>query len=449
MRAAVRQGSAGRRWVINDYGCNRRDGILAHMRVLYVFLVTLAGLILWPVMWVKGWRNPAYRGRVTERFGYIPRVEGGVAVWVHAVSVGEVMAALPLIRALVARHGPGKVCVTTTTPTGSAQVRAQLGGQVRHCYAPIDVHSVVIRFLDRLQPRQVVIMETELWPTLFRRLRMRGIPITIANARLSPRSVKGYGRMPRFARSVLADVTLVAAQSAPDAERYRRLGAPQVQALGNLKFDIAPQPDQCRAGGDIKAGWGARPVWIAASTHEGEESAALRIHQRLLQRWPDAVLLVVPRHPPRFDDVQAQIEASGLPWARRCQMDLHTPPPPVLLGDSMGEMWFYLTLSDIAFVGGSLVPIGGHNVLEPAALGLPVLFGPHMHNFEFARDLLLGAGGARQVADEAALETALADALADADRRRRMGAAALASLAAHQGALQRTLEALIAQQRAP
>jgi 3-deoxy-D-manno-octulosonic-acid transferase len=412
------------------------------MRVLYVFLITLAGLVLWPVMWINGWRNPAYRGRVSERFGYIPRQPDGIAVWVHAVSVGEVMAAMPLIRALIAQHGPRQVCVTTTTPTGSAQVRTQLNDDVLHFYAPIDVHSVVLRFLNRLQPRQVVIMETELWPTLFRRLRMRGIPLHIVNARLSPRSVTGYGRVRGFTHSVLADVTLVAAQSEGDAARYRQLGAPRVQTLGNLKFDIAPNPDQCQAAETIKTRWGHRPVWIAASTHEGEESAALRVHQRLLQRWPDAVLLLVPRHPPRFDGVQAQIEASGLSWARRSQADLIAPPPSVLLGDSMGEMWWYLSLADIAFVGGSLVPIGGHNVLEPAVLGRPVLFGPHMHNFEFARDLLLRAGGAEQVADEAALLTALETAFADVTHCQAMGAAARACLVPHQGALQRTLAAL-------
>lgn len=419
------------------------------MRVLYVFLISLAGWVLRPLLWIKGRHDPAWRGRVPERFGHVPQAPDGMAVWVHAVSVGEVMAALPLIRALIARHGAGQVWVTTTTPTGSAQVRAQLGEQVRHSFAPIDVHSVVTRFLDRVRPRQVVIMETELWPTLFRSLRQRGTPVTIANARLSPRSVKGYGRVGGFARSVLADVTLVAAQSNEDAARYRQLGAARVETLGNLKFDPTPNADQCRAAEAIKTRWGVRPVWIAASTHEGEESAALRVHQQLLARWPDAVLLVVPRHPPRFDSVQAQIIASGLPWARRSQADLTAPPPTVLLGDSMGEMWFYLALADIAFVGGSRVPVGGHNVLEPAAVGIPVLFGPHMHNFEFARDLLLGAGGAQQLADDAALLVALQTAFSDAARRRAMGAAARDCLVPHQGALQRTLDALAATHNAP
>lgn len=412
------------------------------MRALYIVLMLLAGLILWPMLWLKGRRDPAWRGRVGERFGRIPTATGGVAVWVHAVSVGEVMAAMPLIRALIARHGTRQVCVTTTTPTGSAQVRAQLGDAVLHDYAPIDVHSVVNRFLDRLQPRQVVIMETEVWPTLFRQLKRRNIPLTIANARLSPRSVKGYGRVAGFARSVLGDVTWVAAQSEADAERYRQLGAPKVESVGNLKFEVTPHDGQCAAGRALKARWGNRPVWVAASTHEGEESAALAAHQTLLGRWPEALLVLVPRHPPRFSAVEAQIGRSGLSWCARSDIDARSSPPAVLLGNSMGEMWFYLSLADVAFVGGSLVPVGGHNVLEPAALGLPVVFGPHMHNFAFARDLLVAAGGARQITDADALAATIHEWFGNLRAAQAVGDAAQQSLTPHQGALQRLIKGL-------
>lgn len=411
------------------------------MRVLYVTLLYLVGPLLWLGLWWKGRRDPAYRRRAPERFGHVPRIEGGVAIWVHAVSVGEVLAALSLIRALIDRHGPGQVYVTTGTPTGSERVRAALGETVRHSYAPYDLPHAVHRFLERVQPRQVLVMETELWPSLFRQLARRGIPLTIGNARLSERSVRGYGRVRGFAAAVLGDVTLVAAQSQADAERFRRLGAPRVQVLGNLKFDIEPDPAQVAQGRALRARWGTAPVWIAASTHEGEEAAALAAHRHLRESSPEAVLILVPRHPPRFPDVRRLLESSGLSWAARSAGWPETPPA-VLLGDSMGEMWTYLALADVAFVGGSLVPVGGHNVLEPAALGLPVLFGPYMHNFLPARAALLDAGAAETVDDAEALATALTTQFAEPEPRRRLGAAAAAALTPHRGALAAHLRAL-------
>jgi 3-deoxy-D-manno-octulosonic-acid transferase len=411
------------------------------MRALYVFLLYLLGPALWLGLWWKGRRDPAYRRRAPERFGHVPRIEGGVAIWVHAVSVGEVLAALPLIQALVARHGPGQVFVTTGTPTGSERVRAALGERVRHSYAPYDLPHTVHRFLERVRPRQVLVMETELWPSLFRQLARRGIPLIIGNARLSERSVRGYGRVRGFAAAVLGDVTLVAAQSEADAARFRQLGAPRVEVLGNLKFDIEPDPAQVAQGRSLRARWGMAPVWIAASTHEGEEAAALAAHRQLRDAHPQAVLVLVPRHPPRFPDIRRLLESSGLSWAARSAGWPETPPA-VLLGDSMGEMWTYLALAEVAFVGGSLVPVGGHNVLEPAALGLPVLFGPHMHNFLPAQAALLDARGAQTVADAGALATALVSLFAQSERRRDRGAAAAAALTPHRGALAAHLRAL-------
>lgn len=410
------------------------------MRIFYICLLYLLGPALWLGLCLKGRRDPAYRRRAPERFGHVPAVPGGVAVWVHAVSVGETLAALPLIRALVERHGPGQVYVSSGTPTGSERVRAALGEAVRHSYAPYDLPHVVHRFLSRVQPRQVLVMETELWPSLFRQLARRGIPLMIGNARLSERSLRGYGRVRGFAASVLADVTLVAAQSEVDAQRFRQLGAPRVEVLGNLKFDITPDADQVAEGRAARATWGPRPVWIAASTHDGEERAALEAHRQLRSRWPQAVLILVPRHPPRFDAVAREIIAGGLSGIRRSEG--RGEVPEVLLGDSMGEMWRYLAMADVAFVGGSLVPVGGHNVLEPAALGLPVLFGPHMQNFLPARDRLITAGGAEEVRDVHALAAAVARLIADPERRRAMGAAAAAALDGSRGALAAHLEAL-------
>jgi 3-deoxy-D-manno-octulosonic-acid transferase len=427
------------------------------MRVLYTVLLYLATpLVLLRLAW-RGFAQREYWRRVPERFGFAPRVPDGVAVWLHAVSVGESLAALPLVRKLLEEH-PGSVLVTTTTPTGSARVRAALGDRVHHCYVPWDLPGAVARFLDRVQPRRAVIMETELWPNLFRALARRRVPIVIANARLSPRSFAGYRRVRGFARATLADCAAIAAQSEADAARFRELGADpaRVHVPGNLKFDLEMPEALLAAGKALRWRWGAkRPAWIAASTHEGEEDAALRAHRILLARFPDAMLVLVPRHPQRFEAVARLVEKSGLAFARRSALQLPDPfapgpapplppladlaPLQVLLGDSMGELPLYLGAADVAFVGGSLVEVGGHNVLEPASAGLPVLFGPHMFNFEQARALLLERGAARQVDSLLALEPALAALFADPAARDAMGRAGREVLQANRGALQRLL----------
>ncbi|MGQ0618353.1 MAG: lipid IV(A) 3-deoxy-D-manno-octulosonic acid transferase [Panacagrimonas sp.] len=417
------------------------------MRLLYTLLIylltpVLVARLLWRSRQIRG-----YRERIGERFGFVPRAAEGVAVWVHGVSVGESLAALPLIRRLIERHGAGRIWVTTTTPTGSERIRSALGDQVIHTYLPYDLPGSVSRFLDRARPRQVVIMETELWPHLFRQLRRRSIPITIANARLSPRSLRGYSRVAGFTRSVLADTTLVAAQSGLDAQRFAQLGAPRAENIGNLKFDIEPPSAQVEAGKALRRWLGdPRRVWIAASTHETEETAALEAHRELRKAFPDAVLLLVPRDPRRFDEVAALAGRGGFQFHRRSQWTSASSPFPdtasVLLGDSLGEMWMYLAASDVAFVGGSFVPVGGHNVLEPATLGLPVLFGPHMHNFLDPRALLLEAGAAQELGEPGELTGAIADALGDPSRRRAMGLAGQRAVLANRGALDRLLQLL-------
>ena len=414
------------------------------MRALYVVLVyLLTPLLLLRLLW-RSRQQPAYRERLFERFGRVPRAHEGVAVWVHAVSVGESLAALPLIEHLVERHGNGRVWVTTTTPTGSERIQAAFGARVIHTYGPYDVPPAVRRFLDQARPSQAVIMETELWPTLFRHLRERGIPLTIANARLSPVSFKGYARVAGFAREVLSDVSLVAAQSPLDAERFSKLGAPRVSVIGNLKFDIDPPAEQIEAGQALRQRLGAgHPVWVAASTHEDEETAALDAHREIRQRFAQARLILVPRHPQRFDEVAQAIERAGVGFQRRSELHADSVlDAEVLLGDSLGEMWMYLAASDAAFVGGSLVPIGGHNVLEPAALGLPVLFGPHMHNFLPARELLLEAGAAQQIQEGSAIAAQMIEWLANPALRMRMGMAGREAVHANRGALARLLKSL-------
>jgi len=412
------------------------------MRLLYTLLLYLiTPLVLLRLLW-KSRLQPEYRRRIGERFGLVEPAAAGVAVWVHAVSVGESLAALPLIEQLIRQHGEGRVWVTTTTPTGSERVSAALGQRVRHSYAPYDLPGAVARFLARARPRQVVVMETELWPNLFRAIRRRGLPLLVANARLSPRSFRGYSRLRRSIAGVLADCSEVAAQSEADAERFRSLGAPRVSVMGNIKFDMSVPEEQLKLGQDLRAALGvSRPVWIAASTHEGEEQAALDAHRELLKQRPDSALILVPRHPQRFDEVAKLVERSGLTGARRSQAapDGRTQ---VFLGDSMGEMFAYFAAADVAFVGGSLVAVGGHNVLEPAALGLPVLFGPHMHNFVAARDLLLQHQAAVAIGDTAGLAAELIALFGDAARRARMGQAGQAAVAANRGALRKLLQLL-------
>jgi len=424
------------------------------MRMLYTALLALLTPLIVLRLWAKGRTLPAYRQRIGERFGFVPTHP--VAVWVHAVSVGESLAALPLIEALIAQHGERQVWVTTTTPTGSERIVAALGTRIIHSYAPYDLPQVVARFLDRARPQQVVVMETELWPNLFYALQARSIPLTIANARLSPRSFKGYSRVAGFTRSVLAKVTTVAAQSALDGERFSALGAPRVVVTGNLKFDLTlpstPHPLTAHIG---RLWHQPRATWVAISTHEGEEDVALDAHRQLLQHDAFALLILVPRHPQRFEQVAQRIRAKGFAWVCRSELAEHPDlngqrqPTPVLLGDSMGEAMAYLAAAQVAFVGGSLVPVGGHNVLEPAALGLPVLFGPHMHNFLEARDLLLKADAAREVHDADSLCAALLDWLPwqkaqthlQAERAARSQRAA-AAVAANRGALQKLLALL-------
>jgi 3-deoxy-D-manno-octulosonic-acid transferase len=410
------------------------------MRALYTFLLyLLTPFVLLRLLW-RSRELADYRRRWGERFGFVEAAPNGVAVWVHAVSVGESLAALPLIRELIARHGERAVWVTTTTPTGSARVVAALGASVRHSYAPYDLPGAVSRFLQRAKPRQVVVMETELWPNLFHRLGTRGIALTVANARLSPRSMRGYSKVRGFAASTLAHCR-IAAQSPADAERFTQLGANKVEVMGNIKFDMAVPDAQLAGGAELRRRIGRRPVWIAASTHEGEEEAALKAHAELRMQMPDALLILVPRHPQRFDAAARSIERASLSYVRRSR-DHDPSNAAVLLGDSMGEIFLYYAASDVAFVGGSLVPVGGHNVLEPAAIGLPVLFGPHMHNFLPARELLLERDAAIQIEGEAALAPTLHRLLCDNALRTRMGEAGRLAITANRGALKRLLEML-------
>ena len=422
------------------------------MRLIYTgLLYLLLPLALLRLYW-RGRRDPGHRQRWRERLGWIPLLPEG-SLWIHAVSVGEVRAALPLIRALLARYPDQPLLVTTTTLTGSRQVQEALGDRVLHVYAPYDLPGPVARFLHHTRPRIAVIMETELWPNLLRQCAANGIPVLVANARLSERSARGYARIRPLTASLLWDVTLIAAQAEADAERFRALGAPRVEVVGNLKYDLKLPDELLEQGRTLRCErlGENRPVWIAASTHAGEDEPVLEAFAQLRTHWPDLLLLLVPRHPERFDGVAVLCQQRGFNVVRRSDQQPCRPETAVFLGDSMGELLRFYAAADLAFVGGSLVPTGGHNVLEPALLGLPVLFGPHMFNFTEAGARLLKAEAAVQVANAAELAAAVDRWLADPEWRRITGQRGQAVVERHRGALAalvKRIEALLVDQRA-
>lgn len=409
------------------------------------FFYTLLLWLLLPLVTVR----QAWRGRaeadgwvaLRARFGFVEPLSGK-PLWLHCVSVGETVAAEPLVAALRERGTP--LLVSSTTFTGAARVRQRFGKRMPQRFLPFDLPGMVSRFLDRVQPRALIILETELWPNLLAECRRRQIPVVLVNARLSARSARGYARAGKLATAMLEDMTAIAAQAPADAERFMALGVPagKIRVTGNLKFDIESDVAASSESKTLRAAIGARPVWIAASTHSGEDEIVLDAHRRLQRDMPDALLVLVPRHPERFDDVAALIARRGFSCARRSTGEVPALSCAVYLGDTMGEMPLYFGIADAAFVGGSLVPVGGHNFLEPAALGLPLLTGPHCFNFQAIADDLMATGALLQVADADALASRVGELLRNADARTSQGGAAQAYVEKNRGACQRTLALL-------
>ena len=410
-------------------------------RLIYtlVFYLMLPAILLRLIY--RAWRAPAYARRWRERFGWFDWQAPQGGLWVHAVSVGETIAAVPLIRALQQTYPNLPILVTTMTPTGSERVRALLGDSVQHVYAPYDLPGAIQRFLRKVRPCALVIMETELWPNTLRYCRRHKVPVILANARLSERSARGNGRVGALARPMLQDLSLIAAQSEADARRFRDLGVPaeRVQVTGSIKYDMEPRADQLEEGGHLKERLGERFVWVAASTHEGEDEQVLEAHQALRRRFPSALLILVPRHPERFDSVYEKVRSQGLRALRRSSGTLPDAATNVWVGDTMGEMMVFFAAADAAFVGGSLVERGGHNPLEPAALGLPTLMGPHVFNFQDICNQLSAAEGLIYVGAGENLGARLVELAEDDLLRERIGAAGLAVVKRNQGALGRLL----------
>lgn len=358
----------------------------------------------------------------------------GPIVWIHAVSVGETRAAQPLIAALRERHPDQRILITHMTPTGRATSETLFDDTVTRVYLPYDLPWAVRRFLRHFRPAVGIVMETELWPNLVAACREMSIPLLLVNARLSEKSARRYARFHRLTRQTLAALAAIAAQSADDARRLERLGAAQVEVFGNLKFDVTP-PGSLP---DFRALIGARPVFLCASTREGEEALIIEEWQKV-GAGDTALLVIVPRHPQRFDEVARLVEARGLKLQRRTDDQPVAAATQVWLGDSMGELFAYYAAADVAFVGGSLLDYGCQNLIEPCAVGTPVLIGPSTFNFAEAARGALAAGAVRQCADAGALVAAALGLLEDPARRARMSQAGRAFAARHRGATERTL----------
>ncbi|MGN7100555.1 lipid IV(A) 3-deoxy-D-manno-octulosonic acid transferase [Ralstonia holmesii] len=429
------------------------------LRVLYRWLWRIALPFALLRLWWRGRKEPGYRQHVGERLGfYSPRPNPDrPLLWVHAVSVGETRAAQPLIDALLARFPHHAVLLTHMTPTGrrtGAEFAAQRNGRVIQAYLPYDLPSAVDRFLRHFQPRLGLLMETEIWPVLIERAYAAGVPMVLVNGRLSARSHRRTARLGDAARQTYAQLAAVLAQTPDDADRYRSLGVPRVRVTGNLKFDITPHVDQIMAGRVLRDALRGRSAWVAASTREGEEALLLdawQAHRAQHVGRRHALLILVPRHPQRFDEVALAAERVGLRVVRRSALSVSAAgvadadalaDADVLLGDSMGEMALYYAAAEAAFIGGSLLPLGGQNLIEACAVGTPVVIGPHTFNFAQATRDAVAAGACEQVEDAAGVMRVIDAWLSDADARESASRAALAFAATHGGATARTVEAV-------
>ena len=419
------------------------------MRLLYTLAWWLALPLVLARLWLRGRQEPGYRQHWGERLGFYGRkpADTPLTIWLHAVSVGETRAAEPLVDALLAAWPDCRIVLTHMTPTGRATGKALFarhGARLLQSYLPYDTGAMPARFIRHYAPKICILMETEVWPNLIDQCRRHRVPVVLANARLSQRSLARAQRLGKLIGDAARGITLVAAQTPDDAARVRQLGVQDVVVTGSIKFDVVVPEAALAIGGWLRGLIGQRPVLLCASTREGEEELILDAFLRA--GLPDhALLLIVPRHPQRFDAVEKLVAARGLAMQRRSALaenPLVAPATQVLLGDSMGEMFAYYAACDCAFVGGSLLPLGGQNLIEPAALGKPVLIGPHTFNFALVTEQAIAAGGAALVPDAAALMAQASSLLQDPLRLAAMGEKALAFAAQHRGATPRTVAAI-------
>lgn len=417
-------------------------------RFFYTGLMYLSQPFLLFFMWLRGFKAPNYRKRIGERYGFYghlirPKPHG---VIIHAASVGEVIAATPLVRLIQQRYPDLPITFTTVTPTGSDRVKAAFGDTVTHCYLPYDLPFALKRFIDFIQPKLCIVIETELWPNLIKQLHLRHVPFVVANARLSARSAKRYGKIRQRLQGMWSQITLVAPQDQISQNRFIELGYPEekISLTGNIKYDLTVTQHLLDNIQQLHIQWGKdRPIWIAGSTHEGEEALIIQAHRQLLRTYPHLLLLLVPRHPERFNTVEALIKKEKLQFIRRSSGERPNANTRVILGDTMGEMMMMYGVSDIAFVGGSLVKHGGHNPLEPLAFKIPVISGKHTFNFPEVFEMLLEEQGVIEVNSTAEeLAGAVEALLRSKEVRQRFGQAGYEVLMKNRGALTRLFDLL-------
>ena len=409
-----------------------RYNFLLHLLLPFVYL-----RLLW-----RGRTTPTYAQNIEQRFGGHKKLpQGGIVI--HAVSLGETLASQPLVNALLTQYPNLPLIITNTTATGAERTRALWGDKVHQCYLPYDYSWAMRRFLEHSRPKLIIVMETELWPNLIDQAKQLTIPVMLANGRLSAKSATGYGKIPSLVTPMLQALTVLAAQDQDTAQRFQDLGTPEstIQVTGSLKFDLTIPDDLTLRADELKQQWQlqTRPIWVAASTHEGEDEIVLTAFKQIQQQFNNALLILVPRHPERFDKVADLVAKQSFSIARRSQQQAITPEVSVFLGDSMGELLLWFALADVAFVGGSLVNVGGHNPLEPAALAVPIVTGMTMFNFKQITDILLQAGALQQGDSAEALANMVCHWLANPEQKQKDGQAGLAVVNANKGALQKHL----------
>ncbi|MCK9419456.1 MAG: 3-deoxy-D-manno-octulosonic acid transferase [Nitrospirae bacterium] len=413
------------------------------MYILYNLLLIIATVLSLPVILFKLITVPKYRGGMTQKLGRLRKgvmtaIQGSRPIWVHAVSVGEVMAAHPLIRELKKKYPHRKLILSTVTVTGNYTARRRVPEADAVFYFPFDFPCVVRRVIQGINPQIVLVAETELWPNFFRELKRAGIPSAVINGRISPNSHRNYRKFRSFFSQVFDNVTLFCMQSEADADRIKDIGADpeKVMVTGNLKFD-QKLPKITSAPVSLALG---KKVITAGSTHRGEEAALLEVFKRLREKYPDLLLIIAPRHPERFNEVEGLINRAGYDCQRRTL--LKGPVKDVLLLDTIGELRSFYSLCDIAFIGGSLVKVGGHNLLEPAAMKKPVIFSRYMFNFKEISEALLSAGGGVMVKDKTELYIQIDNLLSDKELARSMGERAFSVIEMNSGAARKTIDAI-------
>lgn len=412
------------------------------MNTLYTIGFYLVLPLILARAWWRGRHTPGYRQRIPERLGYYKTPELTHSLWLHAVSYGEAAAADPLIAQLLARYPDHPLVVTTMTGTGAARIEQRFSGKVIHHYLPYDTPRATERFYQQNKPRLAIIMETELWPNLLGTFARHKVPILLANARLSETSCRGYRRIRRLTQQMMRHITVIAAQDEADAARFQQLGAlpQQITITGNLKFDMTPRPDLWEAGNRWRHQVGQRPVWVAASTHEGEEEQVLAAHRSVLSQYPDALLVIAPRHPERFDRVVQLCESQNFTVERFSAQEYPKAETQVYVADTMGQLPTFYRASDVAFVGGSLMPIGGHNIIEAASAKTAIITGPHTHNFTAIVEEFKRVHACEIIEDQLGLEKSILRLLSNPSQREALSNAAEKLVEKNAGVLEKLLQ---------